>query len=44
MQLIEASQKKWLKNANDLEDDEYELLVLKYDANKDTLVVDKKEM
>jgi hypothetical protein len=40
--LIEASQKKWPKNANDPKDDEYELPVLKYDENKDALVVEKK--
>jgi hypothetical protein len=30
---VEASHKKWPKNGNDLDDNEYELLVLKYDAN-----------
>jgi hypothetical protein len=40
--LIETSRKKWQKNANGLEDDEYELPVSQYNANKDTLVVEKK--
>ncbi len=39
--LIEASQKKLPKNANDPKDNKYELLVLKYDANEDALVVEK---
>ncbi len=39
--LIEASWKKWPKNANDPKDNEYELLVLKYDANEDALVAKK---
>jgi hypothetical protein len=40
--LIETSQKKWPKNANGPEDDEYELPNLQYDANNDALVVEKK--
>jgi hypothetical protein len=36
--LVEASRKKWLKNESDLDDDEYELPILKYDANHDALV------
>jgi hypothetical protein len=35
--------KKWPKNANGPKDDEYELLVLQYDANKDALVAEKKK-
>jgi hypothetical protein len=31
--LVETSPKKWLKNESDLDDDEYELPILKYDAN-----------
>jgi hypothetical protein len=30
--LIEATCKKWPKNESDLDDDEYELPILKYDA------------
>ncbi len=41
--LIEASPKKWPKNVSDVEDDEYESLVLKYNANKDALIAEKKE-
>ncbi len=41
--LIKVSNKKWLENENDLEDDEYELPILKYDANQDTLVEQKEE-
>lgn len=40
--LTETSWKKWPKNASDLEDNEYELLGLKYDANEDALVAKKK--
>jgi hypothetical protein len=36
--LIETSHKKWPKNEIDPNDDEYELLILKYDANQDKLV------
>jgi hypothetical protein len=36
--LVETSRKKWLENESDPDDDEYELLILKYDANRDTLV------
>lgn len=39
--LIEASQKKWPKNVNDLKDDEYESLALKYNANEDALIKKK---
>ncbi len=39
--LIKASQNKWPKNVSDLEDDEYESLALKYDANKDALIAKK---
>jgi hypothetical protein len=35
------SNKKWPKNESDLEDDEYELPILKYDANQDALVEQK---
>jgi hypothetical protein len=37
-----VSPKKWLENENDLDDDEFELPILKYDANWDTLVEKKK--
>lgn len=40
---MEASHKKWPKNGNDLDNDEYELLILKYDANQDKLVEQKGE-
>jgi hypothetical protein len=30
--LVEATCKKWPKNESDPNDDEYELLILKYDA------------
>jgi hypothetical protein len=33
--LVEASHKKWLKNESDIDDDEYELPILKYVANQD---------
>jgi hypothetical protein len=36
--LIETSHKKWLENKNDPNDNEYELLILKYDVNRDKLV------
>jgi hypothetical protein len=39
--LIKTSQNKWPKNVSDLEDDEYESLALKYDANKDALIAEK---
>ncbi len=31
--LVEAAHKKWPNNENDLDDDEYELPILKYNAN-----------
>ncbi len=31
--LVEASHKKWLENEGDPDDNEYELPILKYDAN-----------
>jgi len=31
--LVEASHKKWPENESDPNDDEYELPILKYDAN-----------
>jgi hypothetical protein len=31
--LVEVSNKKWPKNENDPQDDEYELAILKYDVN-----------
>jgi hypothetical protein len=36
--LKKASHKKWPKNESDLDDDEYELPILKYDANQDKLI------
>jgi hypothetical protein len=30
--------KKWLENESDPNDNEYELSILKYDANQDTLI------
>jgi hypothetical protein len=36
--LVEASCNKWLENENDLDDDKYELPILKYDAKQDALV------
>ncbi len=36
--MVEPSHKKWLENEND---DEYELPILKYDANQDALVEEK---
>jgi len=36
--LVEASCKKWLGNEIDLDDNEYELFILKYDVNQDKLV------
>jgi hypothetical protein len=35
---VETSNKKWLENESDLENDEYELPILKYNANQDALV------
>jgi hypothetical protein len=31
--LVEVARKKWLENESDLDDDEYELPILKYVAN-----------
>jgi hypothetical protein len=31
--LVEASNKKWLKNENDPQDNEFELPISKYDVN-----------
>jgi hypothetical protein len=31
--LVEAAHKKWPNNENDLDDDEYEVPILKYNAN-----------
>jgi hypothetical protein len=39
--MVEASRKKWPKNASDLGNDEYELPTLKYNANQDKLVEQK---
>jgi len=39
--LIEVSNKKWPKNESDPKDNEYELPILKYDANQDALVKQK---
>jgi hypothetical protein len=39
--LVEAAHKKWLENENDLDDDKYELPILKYDANQEALVEQK---
>jgi hypothetical protein len=36
--LVEVSPKKWPENENDPNDDEYELPILKYNANHDALV------
>jgi hypothetical protein len=36
--LVGATHKKWPENGSDLYDNEYELLILKYDANHETLV------
>ncbi len=36
--LVEASHKIWPKNRSDLDNNEYELPILKYDANQDKLV------
>jgi hypothetical protein len=38
---MEASCKKWPENGSDLNNDEYELPILKYDANQDKLVEQK---
>jgi hypothetical protein len=35
--LVEVLNKKWLENENDPQDDEYELTILKYNANQDAL-------
>ncbi len=40
--MVEAPNKKWPKNESDPQDNEYELHLLKYDANQDALV-EKKE-
>jgi hypothetical protein len=34
--LVETTHKKWQKNESDL--DEYELLILKYNANQEALI------
>jgi hypothetical protein len=36
--LVEVLNKKWPENESDLKDDEYELPILKYNANQDALV------
>jgi hypothetical protein len=36
--MIKNSHKKWLENESDPNNDEYELPILKYDANHDKLV------
>lgn len=36
--LVKVACKKWPKNESDLDDDGYKLLILKYDANQETLV------
>jgi hypothetical protein len=40
--LVEASHKKWQESENDLNDNQYELPILRYDANQDALVEQKK--
>jgi hypothetical protein len=40
---VEASCKKWPKNGSDPYNDEYELFILKYNANQDKLVEQKGE-
>ncbi len=40
--LVEASNKKWLENESDPQDNKYELPILIYDANQDALVQQKK--
>jgi hypothetical protein len=35
--LVEATCKKWLENESGPNDDEYELLILNYNANQETL-------
>jgi len=40
--LVKVAHKKWPKNESDLEDEEYELSILKYYANKEALVEHKK--
>jgi hypothetical protein len=39
--LREASWNKWQKYANDIKDDEYELLILNYNANEDAFIAKK---
>jgi len=39
--LVEVTCKKWLENESDLDDDEYELPILKYNANQEALVEQK---
>jgi len=41
--LVEASHNKWIENGNDLDNNEYELPILKYDANQDKMVEHKGE-
>ncbi len=41
--LVEATHKKWIENGNDLDDDKYELPILKHDANRDKMVEHKGE-
>jgi hypothetical protein len=36
--LVKVAHKKWLENESDLDDDEYELSILKYDVNKEALL------
>jgi hypothetical protein len=36
--LVKVSHKKWLENENDIDDDEYELPILKYNGNYNALV------
>jgi hypothetical protein len=36
--LVKVADKKWLENESDLDDDEYELSILKYDVNKEALL------
>jgi len=40
--LVETAYQKWIKNENDPNYDEYELTILKYDANQEALVEQKK--
>jgi len=39
--LVKTSHKKWPENESDLDDDKYDLLIFKYDANQETLVQQK---